>query len=80
MEALATSDSDTSGDPQSIPVQEWCSLIQEIHVHRDAAADGTTTVKEDNAIVREGGYLDTLNTMAKCLAIMLEYGTYQVTV
>ena len=74
---MPMSDGDTSAELQSIPAQEWCSLIQEIGAPRDAAAGGTA-VEEDSAILKGSGCLDTLITVAKCLVLMLEHGTYQV--
>ena len=76
-EIVPTSDGDTSVELQSIPAQEWCSLIQEIGAPRDATASGTA-VEEDSAILKGSGCLDTLITVAKCLTLMLEHGTYQV--
>lgn len=71
-------DADAPGDFHFTPV-EWCSLVRDLHVQRDAGTDGAAVQEEkDLAAMVESDSLDTLNTVSKCLKLVLKYGTYQV--
>ena len=80
-------DGDAPGDLHFTPV-EWCSLVRDLHVQRDAGNEGAAVQEEkDLAAVEEEGLaamvesdsMDTLNTVSKCLKLVLKYSTYQVT-
>ena len=48
-------------------------------MQRDAGTDGAAVQEEkDLAAMVESDSLDTLNTVSKCLKLVLKYGTYQV--
>lgn len=81
-------DGDAPGDFHFTPV-EWCSLVRDLHVQRDASTDGAPVEEEKDlaaveeeeglAALVESDSVDTLNTVSKCLKLVLKYGTYQVT-
>ena len=81
-------DSHAPGDLHFTPV-EWCSLVRDLPMQRDAGTDGAAVEEEkdlaaveeeeDLAAMVESDSLDTLTTVAKCLKLVLKYGTYQVT-
>ena len=76
---LLVDDSDAPCDLHFTPV-EWCSLVRDLHVQRDAGTDGAAVEEEkDLAGMVESDTLDTLTTVSKCLKLVLKYGTYQVT-
>ena len=76
---LLVNDSDAPGDLHFTSV-EWCSVIRDLHVQRDAGTDGAAVEEEkDLAGMVESNSLDTLTTVSKCLKLVLKYGTYQVT-
>lgn len=48
-------------------------------MQRDAGTDGAAVEEEEDlAALVESDILDTLNTVSKCLKLVLKYGTYQV--
>ena len=68
-------DRDVPGD---FTPMEWCFLVSDLHVQREASTDGTAVEEDDLAAMVESESLDTLNTIAECLKLVLKYSTYQV--
>ena len=68
-------DRDVPGD---FTPMEWCSLVSDLYMQREASTDGTAVEEDDLAAMVERESLDTLKTIAECLKLVLKYSTYQV--
>ena len=68
-------DRDVPGD---FTPMEWCFLVSDLHVQREAITDSTAVEEDDLAAMVESESLDTLITIAECLNLVLKYSTYQV--
>lgn len=64
--------------PCGFTPMEWCSLVSDLYMQREASTDGTAVEEDDLAAMVERESLDTLKTIAECLKLVLKYSTYQV--
>ena len=64
--------------PGDLTPMEWCSLVSDLYMQREASTDGTAVEEDDLAAMVERESLDTLKTIAECLKLVLKYSTYQV--